>query len=381
MASSQVQLNQLVEFAKDRSESGRSKLFRTLASLYLTQPNALSEQARRTFDQLLASLCLQADFGARRDVAAKVLETPAPPKELLLALAHSELEIAAPILRSPLNLTDRDLVQFIDEGEPSRLTAIAARKKLSEPVVNKLVATGHDAVYLAIARNQDVTLSAGAMLALVNKARQQVTLQEPLLARYDLPPYLLIRMFFFIAGDLRKELLARADMIEPALVRDAMDSTRDGLLAPSQEDSAELSEARHVVADKADQGRVDDAFLGALIEAREHKAVLIAFAYITGVDFRSAKIIFKDSSYESLVIACRASKISRDMFAALAQHVPEAQTASGARGPAMLNLYEKISPEIAERLMRFWRLRARASADAAKIASLLRDVEGLSDKQ
>ena len=371
------QLNQFVERARDSSGPARAALLRDLAALYLAQPNALSEKARRGFDAVMATLCAQADAATRREIAEKIFDTPSPPKQLLRALARSEISIAAPLLRGGLAFTDEELIQLVREGDEDRLCAIAQRKRISEPLADVLAARGNAKTLATLIGNQGAAFSTGALHTLVNAARKRPELQKPLTTRYDLPPHLLIRMFFFVAPDLRKEILARADMIELALVRDAMDATRDALLVPAQEDGVEAHEARCVIQEKAAHDAVDEAFLKELIAARERPAILLAFAYITGVDFRAAQIMFKDVSLESLVVACRASKLSRDMFAALARLVVKTPE-SNARTPMMLDLYEKISPEVAERLMRFWRLRARAAADAAKIASLLRGVEGLS---
>jgi uncharacterized protein (DUF2336 family) len=371
------QLSQFVERARDCSVPARAALLRDLADLYLTQPNALSEKARRGFDAVMATLCSQADAQTRREVAEKILVTPSPPKQLLLTLARAEISIAAPLLRDGLAFSDQDLVAMVAEGDPDRLAAIAGRKRISEPLADALAARGDAKTQAVLVKNQGAALSAVTTHTLVNAARKRPELQKPLTTRYDLPPNVLIRMFFFVAPDLRKEILARAGMIEPALVRDAMDATRDSLLIPAQIDGAEAHEARSVIQERAARDAIDEAFLKELLAARERPAILLAFAYITGVDFRAAQMIFKDASLESLAVACRASKLSREMFEALAPLAGKT-SANDMRAPVMLDLYEKISPEIAERLMRFWRLHARAAADSAKIASLLRGVEGLS---
>ena len=137
------QLNQFVERARDSSGPARAALLRDLAALYLAQPNALSEKARRGFDAVMATLCAQADAATRREIAEKIFDTPSPPKQLLRALARSEISIAAPLLRGGLAFTDEELIQLVREGDEDRLCAIAQRKRISEPLADVLAARGN----------------------------------------------------------------------------------------------------------------------------------------------------------------------------------------------------------------------------------------------
>ncbi len=376
------QLKQFIERARDGSSGARAALLRDLADLYLAQPNALSDKARTGFDAVMAQLCSQADPATRRAVAARIMDAPAAPKQLMVQLVRSEIDIAAPLLRHALTLSDDELIAVIDEAEPERLAAIAARKRLSARLVDRLIASGDDGAMAALVGNHGAALSPGAMRRLLAAARRDPALQRPLTLRYDLPANLLIRMFFFISPALRQDLLARAGMIDQALVCEAIDSTREALLSPAADDGGEQAEARAVLMEKAASGRIDEALLIALLNAGEAAMAELAFAYIAGIDAEDARAIFKDASLETLAVACRASSLSRDMFAALARNITGASggrlPSDNPRAPLMLDLYERISPEIAERLMRFWRMRARAGQDAAKVASLLKGADNAS---
>lgn len=376
MAANLSGLIQHIENARAGSEKARSALLRDLLEIYLAQPNALTPKTREEFGGVLAALYARADHATQREIAERLIPSPAAPAALLAALAQSGPHIAAPVLRAAVGFADHTLIELIKQGDDLCLSAIAQRRQLSAPVSEALIARNEAASLVMLAKNQGAALSQNAMSRIVAAAKRRPELQKPLIARFDLPPHLLIRMFFFISADLRKEILARAEAIEPTLVHDAMDAIRDAILMPSEEDSAEISDARRVVEERAAGANVDEAFLTELLQARENASVVYAFAWIAGVDVRAVKTMFKDASLESLVVASRASGLGRKTFSLLAKAMVKPQQGD-VRAPVMLDLYEKISPEIAEKLMRFWRLRARASADAAKIASLLQGVEGL----
>lgn len=371
-------LNHLIEDARAGSQEARSALLRDLIETYMEQPNALTRNIREEFGEILAALYGLATDATQREIAEKLIPSPAAPPALLIAFAHCKPHIAAPALRAAMGFTDAMLVDVIKQGEEFRLSAIAQRKQISEGVSDALIARANTASLVMLAKNQGATISTASMGRMIALARRCPELQKPLIARFDLSPYLLIRMFFFISPELRKEILCRAEAIEPALVREAMDAIREALMAPSEEDSAEMEEARRLVAEKAIDSGVNESFLSDLLKAGESASVVCAFAWITGVDARAVKTMFKDASLESLVVACRGSSLSKETFSALVKSMAKSHQGGDVRTPVMLDLYERISPDIAEKLMRFWRLRARAAADAAKIASLLQGVEGLS---
>ena len=68
----------------------------------------------------------------------------------------------------------------------------------------------------------------------------------------------------------------------------------------------------------------------------------------------------KDRSWESLAISCRAAGLERSTFAKIVfglQKSPEEQN----KALRILDLYLKIPQEAAERVMRFWRVRAQSA--------------------
>jgi hypothetical protein len=63
---------------------------------------------------------------------------------------------------------------------------------------------------------------------------------------------------------------------------------------------------------------------------------------------------------EGLAIICKAARFDRTTFSAIALLIGETAKRSAQQTNEMLALYDKVTPESAQRVMRFWRVRKEA---------------------
>ena len=102
---------------------------------------------------------------------------------------------------------------------------IARREDCSGRLGALLAERGGEETLIALAQNQRARLDGAAMDVMTARTRQYARLHEPMIARLDLPPLTLTRLYFFVAPALKKEILMRADIIEPALAAGAASAT------------------------------------------------------------------------------------------------------------------------------------------------------------
>ena len=186
--------------------------------------------------------------------------------------------------------------------------------------------------------------------------------------RFDLPPKLLTQMYFFVSSALKREILKRSDLLDPALIDEAVNNNRKKILSTAVRDvRSEVAAARQYVQDKVNANAVNEALLKELIECRRSTEFLLAFAHHIGVDSSTAQAILKDRTWESLAIACRAAHLERTTFAKIVFGMQKNETDQN-KALRILDLYLKIPQEAAERVMRFWRVRAQSAGDAENAA-------------
>lgn len=359
-------LKQLIAVAKEDSSDKRRELLREITDVFMAAPDRYTSSEMQHFDVILSRVTQSVEIALRREIAEKLADVASAPRGLIRQLAHDEISVAEPVLRRSQALTEEDLIRVIRQRGPEHMKAITRRREVSEAVSSELVEHGDKEVLVSLVQNRGARLTNGAMEKLVEQSRSIGELQAPLAGRFDLPPQLLTQMYFFVSSALKKEILKRSDMLDPALIDEAVDANRQKILTTAvAEATVEIEESRRFIRERIQSNSLNESLLKELIEMRRATEFLLAFAHVAGVDTSTAQRIMQDRSWESLAITCRAAGLERSTFAKIVfglQKTSEEQN----KALRILDLYLKIPQEAAERVMRFWRVRAQAASGEAK---------------
>lgn len=365
MTAGASQLKALVEAAKNVSPGKRRELLRAVLDLFMAHPEKFGASALRDVDAILTWAAEAVDAPERRDLANLLAPSAAAPKGLMAWLARDEIAVAEPVLRLSKALSESDLLAIIRDCDPAHLRAIARRRELSEAVSAALVETGDEETLHLLAKNQGARFDAAGMRALIARARRVKTLQDPIAQRFDLPPQLLTQLYFFVSPALKREILKRSDMLDPALIDQAVTVNRKKTLDQALRDlDGAMTPAAQLVIEALKQNDADESLFKALIADRRPTEFLYAFAHYAGVDVSSAQAIVKDRNFEALAVACRAGGLERQTFARIVFGLLKGE-GDNAKALRILDLYEKVPADAAERIMRFWRMRTEAASHAA----------------
>lgn len=361
MSTGTSRLKELILVAKEGSSEKRRDLLRDITDVFMTSPDRYTSTELQHFDVIMSRVTEQVETALRREIAEKLADVPNAPKGLLRQLAHDEIIVAEPVLRRSEALTEEDLVRVIRQRGQEHMKAITKRREVPETLTSELVERGDEDVLVSLAENRGAKFSDDSMEKMVQQSRKLKRLQKPLTERFDLPPKLLTKMYFFVSSALKKEILKRSDMLDPALIDEAVNANRQKILTTAVRDAqSEVADARKFISEKIQANAVNESLLKELLEMRRATEFLMAFSHVVGVDTSTAQAILKDTTWEALAIACRAAKLERATFAKI---VFSAQRGDAQQKKALriLDLYLKIPHESAERVMRFWRVRAQAA--------------------
>ncbi|GJL95038.1 MAG: hypothetical protein DHS20C05_14430 [Hyphococcus sp.] len=365
-----LRINDLIALARERSSENRDALLKTIVSLFMAAPHRHAPKVRQHFDVILSHIAKDATSETRLDVAAKMAALKTAPPGLIKQLAFDEIAIAEPVIAASPVLEEDILVQLAREASPAHLLAITKRRKLSEQTSHALIQHGDTHVLASLALNQGASIAPDAMEELVGHARKVDALQKPMIERFDLPPLLLTRMYFFVPSTLKSEILKRADFLDPSLVGEAVKTNRQKIHAmaasrAARDRSSEPARLYQEIVDQINANAVNERYLNILLTNHALKPFVLAFAYNIGADPTTAHVILKDKSWEALAIAARSAGFERNSFAKIVGALDRHET----RDPKSLrlfHLYTKIPRESAERIMRFWRVRTRANDKIVK---------------
>lgn len=357
-------LKQLIAVAEEDSSDKRRDLLREITDVFMAAPDRYTSSEMQHFDVIMSKVTESVEISLRREIAEKLADVAEAPRGLVRQLAHDDFSVAEPILKRSAALTEEDLVRIVRQRGQRHMKAITERSEVPEKVSSELVERGDKEVLVSLANNSGAKINDESMEKLVQHSRSISELQEPMAKRYDLPPQLLTQMYFFVSSALKKEILRRSDTLDPALIDEAVNSNRSKILDDAVADAqSDVDSARKFINDRIQTNTLNESLLKELIEIRRTTEFLLAFAHYVGVDTSTAQHLMKDRSWESLSIACRAAGLERTTFAKIVfglQKSPEEQN----KALRILDLYLKIPQEAAERVMRFWRVRAQSASAA-----------------
>ncbi len=364
MTAGASRLKQLIAVAKEGSSEKRRDLLREITDVFMTTPDRFTSSEMQHFDVIMSRVTEQVETALRRELAEKLADVANAPAGLVRQLARDEISVAEPVLKRSEALTEEDLLSIVRQRGQEHMRAITKRREVPEKLTAELVARGDEEVLVSLAENQGAKFSSDSMEKLVNHARSVKTLQKPMTERFDLPPKLLTKMYFFVSSALKKEILKRSDMLDPALIDEAVNANRKKILKTAVRDAkSEVTAAHQFVQEKATANQINESLLKELMEMKRSTEFLLAFSHVTGVDTSTAQAILKDKSWESLAIASRAAGLERATFAKIVFGL-QRDNAEQNKALRILDLYLKIPQEAAERVMRFWRVRSQSAAAA-----------------
>jgi uncharacterized protein (DUF2336 family) len=123
--------------------------------------------------------------------------------------------------------------------------------------------------------------------------------------------------------------------------------------------------ARVFVAEMARKKELNESLLVQLMRAGQTTEFAHAFARLGDIDVKTAQRIVQTRNTEGVAIVCRSARFDRGTFSALALLIDASPTRSGQATQELLALYDQVTPESAQRVMRFWKVRRDANTPAA----------------
>ena len=172
--------HKLYALVSDTQPEARAELTGLVAQLLRVE---LSGREQEILADVLIALLRQAERDLRQALSERLAVMDNVPLRLVLFLANDDIDIAAPMLRSSLVLSDLDLIYIIKSQGPAYWQAIAAREVLSAGVVDALADTRDAGTAVILAGNDRAVLTEYALQILSTMAQADENIARPLLSR------------------------------------------------------------------------------------------------------------------------------------------------------------------------------------------------------
>lgn len=346
----------LLALARDKSLAGRESLASSVAGIFTAQSDGFSDDEKTIAHDILRALVRDVEKSVRAALAANLAASAAAPRDVILALANDDIDVAFPVLTESPVLEDPELIQIVAERTTGHRLAVSMRPKLGETVSDAVIATGDKEAIACLLHNNEAMISKAALTALVQDAKLNDDYHEPLSGRPDLGADLAFNLAAAVAKVLQDKLVETYDLDEDKVREAAADAVVDAAQALSKPDAAEVHSAR----------RREVRQMIETLRRKEWPHFEAAMVRFSGISPRLTHAILAERDGRKFTVLCRACGVLKSDFASLfllsRRATPDAEIVDADDVRGALELFDKIERKAATRVLARWRAQSNPGA-------------------
>ncbi len=341
----------------------RVEVLRRVTDLFVGQSEGLSDEQSNLYGGVLNQLIKGIEDRAIAELSARVAPIPNAPFETVRALArHDNIDISGPILTQSQRLTDGDLIEIATTKSQAHLARIAGRNSLTMKVTDVLVDHGSSDVAHTLAQNSGARFSEVGMAKLVMRSDGDDRLTELLAYRVDIPPHHFQNLLAQATEAVRQKLLISAPPERRHAIKNVL-SNISAQIAPQPVTAARYIEAQRLMKNFSQDTELLKAKVFEFSVKKRPAEVIVGLSVLSAVPVDDIDRLFSVSSAIGLMAICRSVLLDWQSAWAVIMSSAAAGTFQSDLD-AVQEQYETLSPQSAQRLLRFWQTRQKAGKPA-----------------
>jgi uncharacterized protein (DUF2336 family) len=346
-------LSQLEEAVKAGTPERRVDMLRRVTDLFLGESQRLTEEQVAVFDDVLIHLTQRIETKALMQLSSCLAPVDNAPVEVVRSLSrHDEIAVAGPVITQSKRLSEQDLIEIAQSKGQGHLLAMSGRSSLQQSVTDVLIERGDMEVRRTLALNAGAQFSEFGFASLVRKSHGDEALTESLGLRLDIPLQLLAQLLARATETVRARLIAAAkpesqEKIQQALASIAIDVVRHAA------GPRDFAAAESLVDTLNRQGKLNEAVLTDFVKQGKYEEMTATLALFCSVKSDVVERILKNVNHESVVVVCKAAKLSWPTARLVLENRFAHHMLSQQELDAAKDAFLELSQEVAQRSMRF----------------------------
>ncbi|MET0674691.1 MAG: DUF2336 domain-containing protein [Bradyrhizobium sp.] len=327
-----------------------AQVFGEVTDLFLSSVGRLSESQIAAVDGVLVQLVGRVAASTLVDLSESVSTLAQAPRQTVRQLAfHEDVQVAAPILKHSVCLTENDLVEIARTRSQQHLLAICDRKVLNEALTDALMRFGDVSVSNALARNAGASFSECGYATLVGRAERDEALAEKLGLRLDIPGSLLRELISKVADVVRARFLTASRPVARKKVQGAAPAAQPG---PSRK-KIDYTQANSDVVTLNRTGKLTDSTVNRFAVRSEYTYVVAALALKADVTAEQIEPFLAPERMYGLIVACKAARLTWSTTTMIVRNRPDCPPASDRELEQCVAIYESLLLSVAQWTIRF----------------------------
>jgi uncharacterized protein (DUF2336 family) len=347
---------ELEDAVKSGSPEKRVNTLRRVTDLFLHNGERLNEEQIKVFDDVLCLLTARIEIRAKAELSQRLAAVDYAPHDIIQRLASDdEIAVAEDTLVRSSQIDSATLVDIARTKSQDHLFAISGRDNLSPDVTDVIVDRGERRVIRRLAGNATAEFSEAGYAGMVAHAEADDELTEVLGLRADLPIAYLRKLL----QRATETVLARLMAIAPPEIQGEVSRVLKTIAAAIgvAQSTRDFSTAEAIVKRMKGLNELNDAAIISFSESRRFDEVIAALAILTNMPCATIEKVIDGPRADLVLIPCKSARLNWPATRAILAHrqvkpkIDERTLEVAARD------YDKLSPDTADRTLRFWQVR------------------------
>jgi uncharacterized protein (DUF2336 family) len=368
MSNVQSLIDEIEGSFRSGTASSRAAILRRITDLFLESIDSLDQHVS-IFDDVLCGLIEKIEAKAVAELSRQIAPLAKAPRVLSCRMSqHDDIDIAGPILRHSVVLSEDDLIKVARAKSQLHLEALANRPQVSERVSDVLIDRGNSMVLSTVANNAGARFSPDGYTTLATQAETDANIASALIRRSDMSPEMFRRLVSEAGATVKQRLLTTADRGMKEQVQRVIQSIEAEICRNTDRAMPVRGSQAGAKLKAIDKGKLRAEVLDYASAGRTSQTAT-ALAALAELSIDTVRQLLLRHDYELLLIVCKASGLGWPAVRAILELASKSRDVFSFNSGGLLEQYNKLSRESADRVMRF--IKVRKAASGAEIQQLL----------
>jgi hypothetical protein len=361
MSAVQEVIDQLECSLQSSSSPERLQILRSVTDLYLNGVATHSEENIELFDQALNLLIDYVETQALARLSTQLAPIDRAPLRVVQRLArHDEIAVSEPLLRESTRLGTIDLMEIANTKSQGHLAAIGSRSEVQESVTDILVVRGNTDVARIAAANSGARFSETGFSHLVSRAEREVGLAELVAVRSEMRPHHFRQLLARATDTVRGRLMSISDPRAHAKIKKVIDQISREIDRAGAPPDRDYSAAEAVLCSmRSDTDRLRSK-LSEFAAQKKFEETIVTLAILSDLDPTAIERLAMKNDDGGMLLLCKGIGLDWATTRAILSLCPGVSRARATNESHAR--FEKLTISIAQRVLRFWRVRTSTVA-------------------
>jgi uncharacterized protein (DUF2336 family) len=350
---------QLKRMASPDAAADRLSILRSITDLYFAGAGHHTDTEVYLFNDIMERIVDQISRSDKIALATRLSAEADSPYGIVRKLAFdSEVDIARPVIQYSSVLGEEDLVRLAQQAPQSHLEVLADRRNISASITDVLIDRGNQNVLHTVSANRTAEISLGGFRHLAERALDDPKLQGLLIDRPDLSKEAVDRLLPAISDALAARLKARGLDIADGSVDAVLTSARNQFVEALGQRKKNARSVQVMVSMIESGDMTLEQAVASVVHSERLLDAATILSHFVKLDRNTVFKMLANGPQPAIAILCRSLEFEwTTVESILALRAKKQRMLPGAERTSKRE-YGEMEAAAAQRIVRFWQLRA-----------------------